>query len=86
MDYFLLFGIIGFACLILGFIGYKLTTDKVIKEQNKEISALETENKRLKAALRGVKHIEKIYFSDKVIEYPPTAKITLTARDDVKEY
>lgn len=86
MDYFLLFGLIGFACLILGFIGYKLTTDKIIKEQDKEISALENENKRLKAALRGLKRIQKVYFSDKEIDYPPTDKITLTARDDVKEY
>ena len=86
MDYFLLFGIAGFACLILGFIGYKRSTDKIIKEQDRELAALETENKRLKSALRGLKRIQKVYFSDKEIDYPPTDKITLTARDDVKEY
>lgn len=86
MDYFLLFGITGFACLILGFIGYKLTTDKIIKEQDKELAALKTEKKRLESALRGAKYIQKVYLSDKEIDYPPTAKIKVERRDSLEEY
>ena len=86
MDYFLLFGIIGFSCLILGFIGYKLTTDKIIKDKDKEIAKLTTENKRLKSALRGAKYVNKIVLSDKPLDYPPTAKIELRTRDNLKEY
>ena len=86
MDYFLLFGLIGFACIILGVLGYTITTNKIIKDQEREIEILKTDNERLRSALRGARYVKKIVYSDKEIDYPPTAKITLTARDDVKEY
>ena len=40
--------------IILGivFIAYTVTTDKIIKGQEKEIAKLETENKRLRSALK----------------------------------
>lgn len=56
--------------------GYKLITDKIIKEQLKEIAVLRTENNRLKSALRGAKYVTKIVYSDKPVDYPPTVKIT----------
>lgn len=59
MDYFLLFGILGFSVLILSFLAYKFTTDKIIKEQEKENAALRTENMRLQAALRGKRYVRK---------------------------
>ena len=37
MDTFLLFGLVGFACCILGVLGYTATTNKIIKEQEREI-------------------------------------------------
>ena len=37
MDYFLLFGMIGFALLILCFTAYSFLTNDVIKEQEKEL-------------------------------------------------
>lgn len=40
MDYFLLFGLIGFGCLILGILGYTTITNKIIKEQEREIEEL----------------------------------------------
>ena len=86
MDYFLLFGLIGFACIILGVLGYTITTNKIIKDQEREIEILKTDNERLRSALRGARYVKKIVYGDKEIDYPPTAKITLTARDDVKEY
>lgn len=86
MDTFLLFGLIGFGCLILGVLGLTATTNKIIKEQEREIARLKTENKRLKSALRGAKYVNKIVLSDKPLDYPPTAKIKLSARDSLKEY
>lgn len=86
MDYFLLFGLIGFACCIFGFIGYATITNKIIKDQEREIAKLETENRRLKSALRGVKSINYLYLSNKPLDYPPTARIALKTRDNSKEY
>lgn len=86
MDTFLLFGLVGFACCILGVLGLTATTNKIIKEQEREIARLKTENKRLKSALRGSKYVNKIVLSDKPLDYPPTAKIKLSARDSLKEY
>lgn len=86
MDTFLLFGLVGFACCILGVLGLTATTNKIIKEQEREIARLKTENKRLKSALRGAKYVNKIVLSDKPLDYPPTAKIKLSAQDSLKEY
>ncbi len=83
---FLLLGIIFIGALIVFFLLYKLETDRIIKEQDKEIATLTTENKRLKSALRGAKYVDKIVLSSKPLDYPPAAKIELRARDDVKEY
>ena len=52
MDYFLLFGLIGFGGMIIGFVGYKFTTERVIKDQEKEISKLTKEIERYKAAVK----------------------------------
>ena len=51
MDTFLLFGMIGFGLLILGLLGYSATTNKIIREQEKEIADLEIEVKRLKKSI-----------------------------------
>lgn len=56
MDTFLLFGLIGFGCLILGILGYTTITNKIIKEQEREIAALTTENKRLKNYIKVLNH------------------------------
>ena len=47
MDTFLLFGLIGFGCLILGILGYSTITNKIIKEQEREIEALKAVNRTL---------------------------------------
>lgn len=60
MDYFLLFGLIGFGCLILGILGYTTITNKIIKEQEQEIRALDTEVKRLKSAYKKLKRVESL--------------------------
>ena len=70
MDGFLLFGIIGFSCLITSFIVYKVTTDKIIKEQEKEITTLTAENRRLHAAIRGARYVKILEISDKPVRQP----------------
>jgi hypothetical protein len=52
MDTFLLFGLIGFGCLILGILGYTTTTNKIIKEQEREIEALKAVNRTLNLRIK----------------------------------
>lgn len=40
MDWFLLYGMIGFGLLIIGWLGYSTMTTKIIREQEKEIEDL----------------------------------------------
>ena len=86
MENLLTFALIVVCFLVAAVIAYTFVTNKIIKDQEREIEILKTDNERLRSAIRGAKYIQKVYFSDKEIDYPPTAKITLTARDDVKEY
>ena len=65
MDYFLLVGLIGIGLIMVGFVGFKLYTETIIKEQEKEIAALRTENKRLQAALRGQRYVRNVVVSDR---------------------
>ena len=47
MDYVLILCFVGFGGIIIGFIGYKLTTERIIKDQERQIRRLERElNKR----------------------------------------
>ena len=41
MDWFLLYGMIGFGLLIIGWLGYSTMTTKIIREQEKEIEYLQ---------------------------------------------
>jgi type II secretory pathway pseudopilin PulG len=52
MDTFLLFGLIGFGCLILGILGYTTMTNKIIKEQEREIEALKAVNRTLNLRIK----------------------------------
>ena len=47
MDLMFIFIIILFVVLVLSFVAYSVTTNKIIKDQEKEIAALETRLKRL---------------------------------------
>lgn len=74
MDTFLLFGLVGFACCILGVLGYTATTNKIIKEQEREIAALTTENKRLKTALKAKKKVKVVTVSPEPSNNAPSFK------------
>ena len=56
-------------CLLAIFVlAYKSVTDKIIKDQEREISALKTENKRLRSALRGAKYVDNLKLSNEPVE------------------
>lgn len=75
MDTFLLFGLVGFSLAIIGVFGYTAYTNKIIREQEKEIARLTTDNMRLAAALRGGKYIKRITVYDRPINNPKAAVI-----------
>ena len=56
MDYFLLFGLIGIGCCIVGVIGFANTTKRIIEDQERELAVLKTENKRLKRQIELLNH------------------------------
>lgn len=85
MDYFLLFGLVGFGCLILGILGYTATTNKIIKDQEREIEILKTDNERLRSALRGARYVKDIVFRDYKTSNPEPAKVKVT-NDVFKEF
>ena len=70
MDYFLLFGIIGFGLLIISAVCYTTTTNKIIRDQEKEIATLKTHNRRLQAALRGSMYVTNIVTSKDPVKNP----------------
>ena len=78
MDYFLLFGIIGFSCLIISFIAYSTTTSKIIKDQERDIEKLTAENKRLKSR----RYVEESVYRD----HPLTSKKAQIIKDPFKEF
>ena len=47
---------------------YTAYTNKIIKEQEREIAQLETENKRLRSALRGAKYVDNLKLSNEPVE------------------
>ena len=60
--YFILFGVIGFGGIILGFIGYKVVTGNIIKDLERENEILRTDNERMRAALVATGRVEPARF------------------------
>ena len=60
MDWLLILGVLAFGGLIIGWMGYTTITDSLIKDQKREIRKLENENRKLKAAIRGLRVIKSI--------------------------
>lgn len=56
-------------CLLAVFVlAHTVVTDKIIKDQEREIAKLRTENKRLRSALRGAKYVDNIKLSNEPVE------------------
>ena len=83
---FLIFGLILVFTLIGSFIAYKIITDKIIRDQEREIAKLKTENRRIYSALSGAKYVSKLVVSKNTIDYPATAKIELRERNNAEDY
>lgn len=76
MDYFFLFEIIGVIILFICIAGYSATTNKIIKDQDREIDKLTDENKRLREALKKAVKVTNIVIN-KELEPDPKAKINI---------
>lgn len=64
MDYFIIFGLLGFGGMIIGFIGYKVVTGNIIKDLERENEILKTDNERLRTALlRAKRPARQIFIS-----------------------
>lgn len=50
--------------LIVFFIGYTITTNSIIKDQEKQIAKLRTDNFRLQAAMRGRHFVKNVEYHD----------------------
>ena len=56
-------------CLLAVFVlAHTVVTDKIIKDQERELARLRTENKRLRSALRGAKHVDNLKLSNEPVE------------------
>lgn len=83
---FLIVGLLLIGGLLVSFICYKYYTESIIKDQEREIAKLKTENKRLYSALRGAKYVSKLVVSKNTIDFPATAKIELRERNNAEDY
>ena len=56
-------------CFLAIFVfAYKIVSDKIIKDQERELAKLRTENKRLRSALRGAKYVDNLKLSNEPVE------------------
>ena len=80
MDWLLILGILAFGGLIIGWMGYTTITDSLIKDQKREIRKLENENRKLKAAIRGLENIKMM--SNKLYASPEKPDIVIVRHAD----
>ena len=70
MEKYCLFAIAILVILAFVFVLYTDTTNKIIKDQEKEIGKLTTENMRLRSALRGAKNVEMLEYNGEPCQKP----------------
>lgn len=74
------------AILIVAFIGYFITTKKIIDSQETEIEILKRDNERLKSALSGAKYVKSLTLSDTPISSGYHKAIIEPAKDLFREF
>lgn len=79
-----IFGV--FAVLVASFIGYFITTKKIIDSQETEIEILKRDNERLKGALSGAKYVKHLVISEKPIKAGYNKAVIEHADDPFKEW
>lgn len=68
MDFVFTFALITLVILIASFIAYRYYTNSIIKDQERQIAKLRTENFRLQAKLAGKQRIQRIESGPQIIE------------------
>lgn len=74
MDYFFILEIIGVVILFICIAGYSATTNKIIKDQDREIDKLTDENKRLSEALKKAVKVTNIVINPEDVKFKPDPK------------
>ena len=74
MDFLFTFALGSVVILTACIIAYRYYTNSIIKDQEKEIARLRTENFRLQAALRGKRYVKNVEYVDEEL-HNPQAKI-----------
>lgn len=72
--------------IIVGFIGFSVTTKKIIDSQETEIEILKRDNERLKCALSGAKYVKHITTSDKPLTAGYHKAVIEPVNDPFKEW
>ena len=70
MENLLTFALIVVLFLVAAVIAYTFITNKIIKDQDREIEILKKDNERLRSALRGAKYVKNLKLSNEPIESP----------------
>ena len=68
MNFIIISIFVTLAVLIAAFIGYTYTTNSIIRDQEKEIAKLRTENYRLQAALHNRQRVQVVEIHDHSID------------------
>lgn len=76
MENLLTFALIVVCFLVVAIIAYALVTNKIIKDQERDIEILKTDNERLRSYIRGARYVKKIVYGDCKINNPDPAKVT----------
>lgn len=68
MERLLIFALIVVLFLAAAVIAYTVVTNKIIKDQEREIEILKTDNERLRSAIRGARYVENLRLSKEPVE------------------
>lgn len=68
MERLLTFALIVVLFLVAAVIAYTFITNKIIKDQEREIEILKTDNERLRSAIRGAQYVENLRLSKEPVE------------------
>lgn len=68
MENLLTFALIVVLFLVAAVIAYTVVTNKIIKDQEREIEILKTDNERLRSEIRGARYVENLRLSKEPVE------------------
>ena len=68
MENLLTFALIVVLFLVAAVIAYTFVTNKIIKDQDREIEILKTDNERLRSAIRGARYVDNLKLSKDPVE------------------